>query len=97
MYLMSQFTNTQSFAKISHFQEVAISSIPNNLTSWEIEHFNPKVRFEMQGEVVRAGEPVLIKHVHTGKWLGTDNIPVKTMYGVETEVFTESVLARNKS
>ena len=30
---------------------------------WVIDHVDPNVRFEMQGEPVRAGEPVLIRHV----------------------------------
>jgi len=39
---------------------------------WLIEHIDPTIRFEMQGEVVKAGEPVLLKHVTTCKYLGAD-------------------------
>ena len=30
---------------------------------WIIDHIDPNVRFEMQGEVVKATEPALIRHV----------------------------------
>lgn len=94
---MSQYTTTQSFARNTHFQEVTISSRQTGLTTWVLEHINPTVRFESIGQPVLAGEEILIKHSHTGKWLGTDNILVKTMYGTEMEVFTESYMKKGKS
>lgn len=39
---------------------------------WVIEHCDPSIRFEMNGEIVRSGEPVLIKHVTTCVYLGSD-------------------------
>ena len=94
---MSQITDTQSYAKITRFQEVTITSKQNNLSLWVVEHINPEIRFEMEGEVVQANAPVLIKHAHTGKWLATDNVPYKTIFGGEFEVFTHSYQVQNKS
>lgn len=32
---------------------------------WCFEYQDPKLRYEMKGEPVRTGEPILIKHVPT--------------------------------
>jgi len=32
---------------------------------WEVEHVNPKIRFECYGEAVKANEKVLLKHAFT--------------------------------
>ena len=34
-------------------------------TVWEIEHLDPKVRFECYGNPVKACDPVLLKHSFT--------------------------------
>lgn len=34
-------------------------------TVWEIEHVDPKVRFESYGESVKANAPILLKHSFT--------------------------------
>ena len=34
-------------------------------TVWEIEHVDPKVRFESYGEVVKSHAPILLKHSFT--------------------------------
>ena len=41
-------------------------------TVWEIEHINPKVRFETYGEPVRSMDDVLLKHSFTCQWLASD-------------------------
>lgn len=39
---------------------------------WIVEHIDPSIRFEMQGEIVKTGEPILLKHVTTCVYLGAD-------------------------
>lgn len=34
-------------------------------TVWEIEHTNPKVRFETYGQPVKANDQILLKHSFT--------------------------------
>jgi hypothetical protein len=29
---------------------------------WVLDHVDPNVRFEMQGEIIKSGEPILIRH-----------------------------------
>jgi len=41
-------------------------------TVWEVEHLDPKVRFESYGEPVKANGEVLLKHSFTNNWLATD-------------------------
>ena len=57
---------------------------------WIIEHYDPKVRFEMTGEPVRVDDQILLKHSHTANWLGSENNVVKNIYGAEMEVFVHS-------
>jgi hypothetical protein len=51
----------------------------------------------MEGEPVNTQLPILIRHLHTGQWLGVDNIPYKTLYGTELEVFCKSFQTTGKS
>ena len=30
---------------------------------WTFDHIDPNIRFEMQGEIIKSGEPVLIRHI----------------------------------
>ena len=62
---------------------------------WEIEHVDPKVRFEMYGEQVPANEPILIKHSNTNHFLASDTVPYKNQYEGEFEVNVKSY-AQNK-
>ena len=35
-------------------------------TVWEIEHLDPKVRFESYGNAVKVNDDILLKHTFTG-------------------------------
>ena len=65
---------------------------------WVLDHVDPNIRFEMQGEIVKAGDPVLIRHVQTCVYLGTDkNQKYKNDFGTENEVHCYSHSTLNKS
>lgn len=65
---------------------------------WVLDHVDPNIRFEMQGEIVKAGEPVLIRHVQTSVYLGTDkNQKYKNDFGTENEVHCYNHSTLNKS
>ena len=52
----------------------------------------------MQGEVVRANDPVLIKHVTTCVYLGADSsFKIKNDFGSENEVHCSNHWSNNKS
>lgn len=62
---------------------------------FEIEHLDPKIRFEMYGELVKANDPILIKHASTNQFLASDSVVHKNQYGGEFEVNANSY-AQNK-
>ena len=49
------------------------------------------------GEPVPSGEPLVIKHCQTDKFLGADLVPAHTDFGVEHEVCTHSFHSQNKT
>lgn len=52
----------------------------------------------MQGEIVKAGDPVLIRHVTTCVYLGSDDAyKVKNDFGQENEVQCCNYSSKNKS
>lgn len=54
---------------------------------WVIDSVEPNTRFECQGEIVKAGEPVLIRHVPTCVYLAScDKLKTKNDFGAENEV-----------
>ena len=66
--------------------------------AWIIDHVDPNVRYEMQGEVIKASEPVLLRHVQTSVYLGADeNNKYKNDFGTENEVFCSNHGTKNKS
>jgi hypothetical protein len=71
---------------------------PNSDGQWVIDHVDPNVRFEMQGEIVKAGDPVLIRHIPTCVYLASDDHwKVKNDFGSENEVHCWNHSSMNKS
>ena len=65
---------------------------------WIIDHVDPNLRFERQGRGVRAGEPVLLRHVRTCIYLASDDAyKVKNDFGSENEVHCWMHSSKNKS
>lgn len=67
----------QHVAKISRKQEVGFHVKDNFNSVWVVEHIDPKIRFEMNGQRINAGEAVLLRHAHTAQWLASDDHVVK--------------------
>jgi hypothetical protein len=71
---------------------------PTSEGIWIIDHIDPTCRFEMQGSIVRAGDPVLIRHAKTCVFLGSDDAyKVKNDFGSENEVHCWNHSTNNKS
>ena len=65
---------------------------------WIFDHVDPNERFEMQGEIVKAGEPCLIRHVQTCVFLGSDeNQKYKNDFGTENETYCYNHATKNKT
>jgi len=65
---------------------------------WIVDHIDPVLRFEMQGEVIKAGDPVLIRHIKTCVYLGADDAyKLKNDFGTENEVHCCNHSTNNKS
>ena len=84
---------------LSNRQVACVSAARPDFNSvWVIDHIDPTVRFEMQGEIIKAGEPVLIRHVQTCVYLGADsNSKYKNDFGPENEVYCYNHSTKNKS
>jgi hypothetical protein len=65
--------------------------------TWVIEAVDPNTRLEMQGQPVKASDPILIKHCQTTHFLASDSNVYKTTFGNEFEVMTNSFCLLNKT
>ena len=72
--MKSQYTSTQSFARMSHHQEVVVTVNPTSATVWEFEPEDPRQKFTAIGEIVNIAYPLLLKHTNTSHCLGTDKL-----------------------
>jgi len=72
--LVSQKQTPNICAPLSQKQIAFASAARTNADGlWVIDHVDPVIRFETQGEVVKAGDPILIRHVTTSVFLGADD------------------------
>lgn len=85
------------FSSVSRLQEASLHAIDSYNTQWVIDSCDPNERFEKQGEPVRAGEPILIRHCQTEHYLGSDCVVEKNDFGSEYEVSTNSFNLLNKT
>ena len=51
----------------------------------------------MVGTPIRANEPLLIKHCHTGQWLASDLVTYQNDFGSEYEVSAHSFINLKKT
>lgn len=95
-YLHSELVTPMVAAKFSRHQEVVATAEPSGETKWQVVHPHPDLRGEAEGQPVPAGEPVLLKHVQTGSYLASDEIPYHNVFGPECEVhcFTYGALTK---
>jgi hypothetical protein len=99
LQLNSQKQTPTVCAPLSQNQIVfANAAKPTSDGLWVIDYHDPSVRFEMEGQVVRVGEPVLIRHVNTNVFLAADDqYKIKNDFGSENEVHCHNHSTHNKS
>ena len=82
---------------LSRRQEASMHSAASFNTVWVIDSPNPNDRLERQGEPVRAGEPLLIRHCQTQQYLASDKSSFRNDFGNEFEVMAHSFASANKT
>ncbi len=70
--LYSSHVTPLTCARLSRKQEVQFKADTSYSTVWEIEHTDPKIRFECYGNPVKSNDEILLKHAFTNVWLATD-------------------------
>eukprot|EP00929_Paragymnodinium_shiwhaense_P001380 TRINITY_DN101606_c0_g1_i1.p2 TRINITY_DN101606_c0_g1~~TRINITY_DN101606_c0_g1_i1.p2 ORF type:complete len:297 (+),score=84.07 TRINITY_DN101606_c0_g1_i1:123-1013(+) len=96
-YMHSELVTALAAAKFSRHQEVTAMAAPTGETTWQILHPDTENRFETEGEPVPAGSPVVIRHVATGSFLASDEIPYNNIFGLEFEVHCFPYFSLGKS
>jgi len=85
------------FSSKSRHQEASLHACDSYNTQWIIDSFDPNDRFERQGEPVKAGEPILLRHCHTQHYLASDMVVEKNDFGQEYEVMTHDFCPHYKT
>lgn len=82
---------------ISRNQEASMHCHDSYNNVWVVDHCDPNCRFEMQGEPIKASEPILIRHCQTQQYLAGDSKSFKNDFGTEFEVSAHSFCNQNKT
>lgn len=85
------------FSSKSRLGELSMHACDSYNTQWVIDSFDPNDRFERQGEPVKVGEPILIRHCQTSHYVGSDAVVEKNDFGSEFEVMCHSFACQNKT
>jgi len=96
-YLHSELVTALAAAKFSRHQEVTAIAAPTGETLWQLLYPDTSARFEMEGEPVPAGGPMVLRHVQTGSFLASDEIPYNNLFGQEFEVHCFSYFSLGKT
>jgi len=96
-YMHSELVTALAAAKFSRHQEVSVLAAPTGETVFQLLYPDTATRFEMDGEAVPAGSPLVIRHVATGSFLASDEIPYQNIFGTEFEVHCYPYYSLNKT
>lgn len=96
-YMQSELVTALAAAKFSRHQEVTAYGVPSGETLWQLLYPDTHSRFEMDGEPVKANGPLVVRHVHTGSFLASDEIHFNNVFGTEYEVHCFHYFSLNKT
>jgi len=96
-YMHSELVTALAAAKFSRHQEVSVLAAPTGETKFQLLYPDTATRFEMEGEAVPAGSPLVMRHVATGSFLASDEIPYQNIFGTESEVHCYPYYSLNKT
>jgi len=97
LWITSMPLGPQVYSSGSRHQEASVNAGEQYNGTWIIDAIDPNSRFERQGEPVKVGEPVLIRHCQTGHYLASDDVAIKSDFGSECEVMCHSFAKANKT
>ena len=96
LYLHSVPVTPLAYARFSRNQEVSMCNQKVYNAMWALQPVYGNLK-ERQGEVVRAGEPVLLVHCATSQYLFTDKIDYRNQFGIEFEVSALCAATKSKT
>merc|ERR1719305_501646 len=96
-YMHSELVTALAAAKFSRHQEVSALAAPTGETLFQMLYPDTATRFEMDGEAVPAGSPLVMRPVATGSFLASDEIPYQNLFGTEYEVHCYPYYSLNKT
>lgn len=97
-YLHSEMVTSLAAAKFSRHQEVTmLSQSPSGETKWQLLFPDVNQMLEMEGQLVPAGSPIVLRHVQTGSYLASMDIPYDNIFGRECEVHCFDYRSLNKT
>ena len=97
LYLSSTAKGPQTYSPISRHQEASMHAKQSYLSQWIIDHPDPNIRLEVQGEPVKLANPILIRHCQTLHYLASDLVRYSKNYGGECEVSCNSFATNYKT
>lgn len=96
-FMHSEPVTALASAKYSRHQEVSVIATPSGETKFQFLYPDTATRLEMEGEPIPAGSPLVVKHVQTGSFLASDEIPYQNLFGTEYEVHCYPYYSLNKT
>jgi hypothetical protein len=97
LYVSSTPLSALAYSPESRKQEASAASNDIYANTWVVDSLDPNLRFEMQGEAIKMGEPILIRHCQTSHYLASDNVRHGNDFGGEWEVMCHSFASSNKT
>mmetsp|Transcript_38821 Transcript_38821/g.91303 ORF Transcript_38821/g.91303 Transcript_38821/m.91303 type:complete len:305 (-) Transcript_38821:51-965(-) len=97
VYLHSELVTALTSSKYSRHQECCALGAVTGETLWQVLYPDTHSRFEMDGAPVLAGSPLCVRHVQTGSFLSSDEIPYPNLFGTEFEVHCHHYYSMNKT
>lgn len=97
LQLSSTVKGAALYSPVTRAQEVSMNTHDSYNNIWVFEAVDPNVRLEMQGQPVRANDPILIRHCPTQTFLASDCNVYKNAFGNEYEAMVHNFCMLNKT
>ena len=87
-----------TYSPVSRNNEASMHANATFAGVWVIDTLDPNFRMERQGEPVKCGDPILIRHCSTSHYLASDDKRyVSSDFGGEKEVMCHSFAIQNRT
>ena len=85
------------YSSVTKMQECTMHACDSYNTQFVIDSYDPNDRFERQGQPIKAGEPILIRHCQTSHYIASDTVVEKNDFGSEYEMMCKNFAAQFKT